>query len=80
MASKCSVCSTPEHTSECVNSCTVRVKTVEERRPRCPEFTGERRSGADRDASCDGRQPSQRARVDAGRDDIGGERWKCDGD
>ena len=32
--------------------------------------------GADRDAS-DGRQPGQRAaRVDAGRDDIGDERWK----
>ena len=58
-----------------------------ERRPRRPESTGERRSsdaetraanddGADRDAS-DGRQPSQRAaRVDAGRDDIGDERWK----
>ena len=69
MASQCSVCSTPEHTSECVKPCTVRVKTMEERRPRRPESTGERRSGADRDASGDGRQPSQRARVHAGRDD-----------
>ena len=44
MASQCSVCSTLDHTSECVKPYTLRVKAMEERLPRRPESTGEGRS------------------------------------